>query len=324
MTPKSADIIVIGAGGTGARVCALLPRLVRAGDRIVVMDGDEVEERNLLRQHFTPSDVGANKAEVCATRIIAGLPQALRDSVEVVAIPHHYTVRSLQQAEILPVLSRRQCPTTAQRCSPRVVLGCVDNPNARKAIMEQWTKVLRPGNDFSIGAAQGGMSRFRGGLFWEYYIDAGNVYSTGQVVLTIRQATVEMSGAAAERMNLGSGNPIKHSHFVYPGIFRHTPTLLEATPEDTQEACGLRVDTQSVGANQMAATIMASYLSAIIEGLPISSFYSEFSSQPARVTSAPVPLPTIQHPAGNTYEGRVIGRTHTWWEPCEVAPGRTP
>ena len=67
--PKTAPVkvIIIGAGGTGGYV---IPHLYRIGFatersmRILVCDGDVVEEKNLIRQNFVEQDVGRNKAQV--------------------------------------------------------------------------------------------------------------------------------------------------------------------------------------------------------------------------------------------------------------------
>jgi len=61
-------IYVFGAGGIGARLVPLLPKLLRPGDLIHVIDPDQVEPRNLLRQHFETRDLGLNKAEVMQLR----------------------------------------------------------------------------------------------------------------------------------------------------------------------------------------------------------------------------------------------------------------
>ncbi len=36
--------------------------------RFIICDGDVVEEKNLVRQNFTPADLGENKAKVLAER----------------------------------------------------------------------------------------------------------------------------------------------------------------------------------------------------------------------------------------------------------------
>ena len=74
--PKTAPVkvIIIGAGGTGGYV---IPHLYRIGFvaersmRILVCDGDVVEEKNLIRQNFVEQDVGRNKAQVLAERYSA-------------------------------------------------------------------------------------------------------------------------------------------------------------------------------------------------------------------------------------------------------------
>lgn len=61
---KNSEVLVLGAGGTGSN-CA--ESLVRMGvGKITIVDGDKVELNNLNRQHYLPSDVGKNKAEVLA------------------------------------------------------------------------------------------------------------------------------------------------------------------------------------------------------------------------------------------------------------------
>lgn len=64
-------IFVIGCGGNGSHLVSDLARLVAslsATIEIVLVDGDVVEQKNLVRQHFTEGDLGKNKAEVLATR----------------------------------------------------------------------------------------------------------------------------------------------------------------------------------------------------------------------------------------------------------------
>ena len=74
--PKTAPVkvIIIGAGGTGGYVIPHLYRISFAAERsmrILVCDGDVVEEKNLIRQNFVEQDVGRNKAQVLAERYSA-------------------------------------------------------------------------------------------------------------------------------------------------------------------------------------------------------------------------------------------------------------
>jgi PRTRC genetic system ThiF family protein len=70
-------ILVVGAGGTGSAIVMGLPYLHQAmrawghgyGLEVTLMDGDTVSETNFLRQPFSWSDVGQNKATVLINRI---------------------------------------------------------------------------------------------------------------------------------------------------------------------------------------------------------------------------------------------------------------
>ena len=70
-------ILVVGAGGTGSAIVMGLPYLNQAmrawghpyGLKVTLMDGDTVSETNCVRQPFSWSDVGLNKATVLINRI---------------------------------------------------------------------------------------------------------------------------------------------------------------------------------------------------------------------------------------------------------------
>ncbi len=63
---------IAGAGGLGSN-CAVM--LARSGvGRIIVADGDAVEERNLNRQHYFPEHVGMRKVDALAAQLAALAP----------------------------------------------------------------------------------------------------------------------------------------------------------------------------------------------------------------------------------------------------------
>ena len=69
----SACVGIAGAGGLGSN-CAVM--LARSGvGRLIVIDGDAVEERNLNRQHYFPRHIGMRKAEALAEQIAELAPQ---------------------------------------------------------------------------------------------------------------------------------------------------------------------------------------------------------------------------------------------------------
>jgi PRTRC genetic system ThiF family protein len=69
--------LVVGAGGTGSAILMGLPYLDQAmrvwghpyGFQVSIMDADTVSETNCVRQPFSASDIGQNKATVLINRI---------------------------------------------------------------------------------------------------------------------------------------------------------------------------------------------------------------------------------------------------------------
>jgi len=77
MRNRAIRVLVIGAGGTGSAVVMGLPYLDQAmrvwgrryGLAVALMDADAVSETNCVRQPFSVSDIGQNKATVLINRI---------------------------------------------------------------------------------------------------------------------------------------------------------------------------------------------------------------------------------------------------------------
>jgi PRTRC genetic system ThiF family protein len=148
------DIYLVGCGGTGSFLAGSLVRLAWAGQRqgldcrLTWVDFDQVEEKNVPRQNFSPGDIGFNKAEVLAARYSAAY------GLSIGAIPHPFS----------PDLTGR----------PRwnaltVLVGCVDNTSARQSLAQC--------------LAQKAVSPQRA-LYW--YLDCGNFgdgQAAGQVLL---------------------------------------------------------------------------------------------------------------------------------------------
>ena len=122
-------IVLLGAGGTGGHIAPHLYRLLYALDRpsrLIICDGDIVEEKNLIRQNFSPADLGENKAQVLAERYAA-----------VFGLEAEYVsgfVESLPQ--LLELITPKQWVTpgrTWERNPELVILiGAVDNNRSRQ------------------------------------------------------------------------------------------------------------------------------------------------------------------------------------------------
>lgn len=100
-------VSVIGCGGTGGFVAEGLCRLLPTTTRVLLVDMDQVEERNLYRSNFTSADLGKFKSEVLARHLAQKYDRAIA-----------YSTLPVGMLEL-----------------PRgLVIGCVDNGLARKQI----------------------------------------------------------------------------------------------------------------------------------------------------------------------------------------------
>lgn len=62
--------IIVGVGGIGGAVCRDLPKLLtKTPHKMMLIDGDIVENKNCIRQPFQQQDVGLNKARALARKI---------------------------------------------------------------------------------------------------------------------------------------------------------------------------------------------------------------------------------------------------------------
>ena len=159
---RPVKIVMLGAGGTGGHIAPHLYRLLYALERpvrFIICDGDIVEEKNLVRQNFTPADLGENKAKVLAERYSS-----------VFGMETEYVPEFIESDErLLSMLRARTFPTGPYWHSPTVkelviLIGAVDNNKSRKLCHEVFYKL-----DDLI------------------YIDSGNGKYTGQVVCGVRR-----------------------------------------------------------------------------------------------------------------------------------------
>ena len=124
---RAMRVLVVGAGGTGSAIVMGLPYLDQAmrvwgrssGLEVVMIDADTVSETNCVRQPFSVSDVGQNKATVLINRI--NLFWGTRWRAE----PSYFDERTLDQTN---------------DTSLDLLIGCVDTRAARSVIARALTK----------------------------------------------------------------------------------------------------------------------------------------------------------------------------------------
>lgn len=149
-TNPSINLFVIGSGGTGGYLLQNLARLVWDMEQngkevsLTIVDGDIVEQKNLLRQSFYRKDVGKNKAEVTAVR----LNKMFGMNVSAVS---EYLESTDSVNELLG---------TSNTNVLNVVVGCVDNHRTRQLLQEVYAE--------------------RQDFLW---IDSGNDEFSGQIIV---------------------------------------------------------------------------------------------------------------------------------------------
>jgi len=62
----------IGCGGIGGWLSNLLVKTLTSRDKLILVDGDVIEEKNLDRQLFDKGDLGLNKAEATHKKLASG------------------------------------------------------------------------------------------------------------------------------------------------------------------------------------------------------------------------------------------------------------
>ena len=154
-------IVQLGAGGTGGHIAPHLYRLLYAlgrPARYIICDGDKVEERNLLRQNFSPADRGENKARVLAERYASVF------GMEAEYVPSF--VEDLDTLMELITPKGWELGPYSYKKTPEMVilLGAVDNNKSRQLCH----KAFCQSKDL-------------------IYIDSGNGEFSGQVVCGVRK-----------------------------------------------------------------------------------------------------------------------------------------
>ncbi len=166
-TTRPVKVVMLGAGGTGGHIAPHLYRLLYALERpvrFILCDGDVVEQKNLVRQNFTPADLGKNKAKVIAERYSSVF------GLETEYVPNFVE----SEAELTSLITPREWrsgyyPNHVVTTEQVILIGAVDNNKSRKLCHEVFYKSKEL-----------------------IYIDSGNGEHTGQVVCGIRSGNRTM------------------------------------------------------------------------------------------------------------------------------------
>jgi PRTRC genetic system ThiF family protein len=234
------SVTIVGIGGTGAQVTRIVGRIVYDMQRsrkhtpqIVLIDPDTVEEKNVGRQLFSPSMLGKNKAESVGKMLNLALGLDVRWIPDFVDPVRHF-----------------------ERYGSNLVISCVDNHEARKAIHQ------------INGVILGG----------------GNHENSGQICIGNCDDPEQM------RHNL-DGRDGKYAYLPKEGLL--FPELLEPEPTSkrptvmTNASCAELVASgdQSLLINDWMASVMGSYIYKLLYRQPITSFLTFLNADSMTVRS---------------------------------------
>jgi len=161
---RPVKIVMLGAGGTGGHIAPHLYRLLYSLNRpvrFILCDGDVVEKKNLVRQNFTPADLGENKAKVLVERYSAVF------GMETEYVPAFVETEPKLKALLTPEwrwVGRIGNVYGQQEQELVILIGAVDNNKSRQLCH----RVFRQAKEL-------------------IYIDSGNGEYTGQVVCGVRR-----------------------------------------------------------------------------------------------------------------------------------------
>jgi len=237
-------VTLVGVGGTGASTARIVARILYDMQRsrqhtpqIVLIDPDRVEEKNIGRQAlFAPSDIGQYKAECVARRLNAALGLDIGWIPEAID-PERYT----------------------DRFGSNLVISCVDNHEARRAI-----------------------HRTKGIL-----IAGGNHTNSGQVCLG------NADDPALMRRFI-DGRDGKYAYLPKEGLL--FPALLEPEPPSERPlpplgaSCAelVAAGDQHLLINDWIATVIGTYVYKLLHRIPIQTFATFISLDGMSIRSLPI------------------------------------
>lgn len=159
-------VFVVGAGGIGSHLLESLTRLLSYHERgtknITVIDGDQYEEKNRIRQLFAADLIGMNKAEAATKRLL----NCLGDEKAPIK-PVTFFIDRYRFSDILA--------QSGLAAGDRVlVVGAVDNQATRKDLILALESIAEDSQNF-------------------VYIDGGNGYANGQVLVFAKEKGVSLT-----------------------------------------------------------------------------------------------------------------------------------
>ena len=152
MTFAPDKTFVIGSGGSGGHLIPALSRLLAyhlptQSSTLMVIDGDEYEEKNMTRQIVAPSQVGLNKA------------RAMQDFCSYQGLTNVESKEDfISTSTFIPLLRNSNCP---------MIVACVDNDATRLALINAIESTCKEKDFFFITPGNSdGIEEVKGQALW--------------------------------------------------------------------------------------------------------------------------------------------------------------
>ena len=235
-------IMIVGCGGTGGFLAESICRLMTGRDaNIVLVDHDIVEPHNLLRQNFKKEEVGRFKSNALAERLSSQFDRSIAYSTQKFIAND----ASVEVSSGMGYQSRSSVPD--------IIIGCVDNAEARTEIEKSVNPIRRN----------------------QWIIDAGNGKNWGQILV----------GNSNEEENLHSTFHDKEENqicYALPTPAMQRPDLLTFVPEEPPDVdCAAAMDLldQDPTINQTMAALTLQVVRRIIaQNCPFMALYADMET----------------------------------------------
>jgi len=249
-------IVIVGTGGTGSALARLVARMLwhrsqlgQSVPTLILVDPDVVELKNVIRQGFAPSDVGAFKSQAIALRYSLAY-----------GLPIQYVTEAFDHAKHLP--------------SGSILVDCTDNHLARREIVKGIESVkcttVSCGNSTTFGQTILGSEGDRAKL--ETMI--ANMESD-EPPIRLRDGLFH------------SCYHLPHFGLIYPELLEPEPTPLHA-PDLSCADLVAAGNEQHPMVNEQVALIAAGYVFKLLHRIPLTCFMTTLDLHNFTVTSLPI------------------------------------
>lgn len=280
-------VVVYGCGGTGSRLIPAIAQLMSTlttliAPEMVLVDFDEVEEKNLSRQNFAKPDVGKNKAEALAARyskaygvkitpikLAAGTTEYL-EALEMFNVSERLKGPSMHIIAVDSVAARQSILKSALRSQAgqpnssividagnEDIFGQVSffttgkiNPNSAKDLefIYNWYQGYLPGDAITLSELPMDIA------YYAYMQEGTSTRSCADLDQTLAINNLMAAQVIAYAQNFLMGKPVRSWRTSFD-LFNGTSYDSISVPEVLKRAAPWKTDAKNRAANQFADTL---------------------------------------------------------------------